>query len=94
MKINITRMFLIFTSFSLTLYGQSDFSGNLPKIDSTLEKGVCSMKIDNVDVDNFKCEVSRAPSLLFYSKQYWLNKKSLYLLSDLWVMHVMVYHYM
>lgn len=44
-------------------------------IDATVKNGMCGIKVDNVDIANYKCEFSRAPSLLSYSYLYEAGKE-------------------
>lgn len=46
-------------------------------IDTSVKNGICNIKIDSVDVDTYKCEGSRAPSLVSYSSLYELDKEIL-----------------
>lgn len=46
-------------------------------IDTTVKNGMCGIKVDNVDIANYKCEFSRAPSLLSYSYLYEAGKEIL-----------------
>lgn len=59
------------------LYGNTTFAEQMPRVNTSVEKDICSIKVDNELIDSYKCEYSRAPSILSYSYLYEAGKKIL-----------------
>lgn len=60
----------LFLSAPVILFSFNTFSEEIPSIYTSVEKDICSIKIDGVEVDKYSCEDSRAPMLLSYSYLY------------------------
>ena len=60
-----TPVALFFSSYS--------FADKMPSIDTSVEKGVCSISVGGIEVENYSCASSRAPALLSYSYLYELG---------------------
>ena len=81
MKVNYMKYkysnFLICITVVFLTCCNSAFADEVPGVSTSVEKGVCSIKIDEVVIDNYKCEYYYAPSVLSYSYLYEADKQIL-----------------
>lgn len=81
MKHMLNRFFLSISVFSY-FCGVSVSASEAPHVNTSVEKGVCSIQIDGETIDNYKCDYSRAPSVLNYSYLYEAGKQMLVLIDS------------
>lgn len=60
----------------------SSFASEAPNVNTSVDKGICSIQIDGDTIDNYKCDYSRAPSILNYSYLYEADKKMLVIIDS------------
>lgn len=69
-------LFAFFTSNSLAI------ADEVPRINTSSENNTCSIKINDELVDSYKCDYSRAPSILNYSYLYEADKQILVIIDS------------
>ncbi len=72
LKYSVTAFF-----FSLSCLSIPAFADGLPKVNMSVENGMCTIKVDGEIIDTYKCEYTKPPSLLSYSYLYELDEKLL-----------------
>lgn len=77
-----SKSFFLSISVIFCFCGTSLFASEVPYVNTSVDKGICSIKIDGDTIDNYKCDYSRAPSILNYSYLYEADKQMLVIIDS------------
>ncbi len=82
-------LLLFCISFALSISSNTATGDEAPIVNTFVDKNTCNVKVNNELIASYKCEYSRAPSILSYSYLYEASKYW-YLLIAQWEMHAMI----
>lgn len=74
MRIKKMQISLLAISLFVFLFSLFSFAATVPAIQTSVDRGICSINIDGFRVSQYSCKGSRAPMLLSYSYLYELDK--------------------